>query len=142
MRSRRDQVDAHNNMVSRLTGALVRAEPDILDSPTRRDFRGLAYGVVAGILLLAVVAVWALMSGRGSTAWRQPGTLIIDKGSGSRFLLVDGVLRPTRNIASARLLTGGAVRPAVVPSSRLAGTPRGVPLGIQDGPDTRPSPST
>jgi type VII secretion protein EccB len=138
MRSRRDQVSAQHNLASRLTSALVRAEPDLLEPPTRRDIRGLAFGVVAMLLLLAGVAVWALMSGQGSTAWREPGTLIIDNGSGSRFLLVDGVLRPVRNIASARLLTGGAVRPVVVPSSRLAGVPRGAPLGILNGPDTLP----
>ncbi|KJE19675.1 type VII secretion protein EccB, Actinobacterial [Frankia torreyi] len=141
MRSRRDQVNAHNYMVFRLTGALVRAEPDILESPTRRDLRGLVTGGVAAILLLAVVAIWALISARGSTAWRKPGALIMEKSSGSRFLLVDGALRPVRNIASARLLTGQAVTPVVVPRSRLAGVPRGAPLGLANAPDTLPDPS-
>ncbi|WP_261575954.1 type VII secretion protein EccB [Frankia gtarii] len=140
MPSRRDQVNAHNYMVFRLTGALVRAEPDILESPTRRDLRGLVTGGVAAILLLAVVAVWALISARGSTAWRKPGALIVDKSSGSRFLLVDGALRPVRNIASARLLTGQAVSPVVVARSRLAGVPRGAPLGLANAPDTLPDP--
>ncbi|MCM3920755.1 type VII secretion protein EccB [Frankia sp. AiPs1] len=141
MRSRRDQVNAHNYLVFRLTGALVRAEPDILESPTRRDLRGLITGGVAAILLLAVVAVWALISARGSTAWRKPGALIVDKSSGSRFLLVDGALRPVRNIASARLLTGKTISPVVVPRTRLTGVPRGAPLGLTNAPDTLPDPS-
>ncbi|MGF7239065.1 MAG: type VII secretion protein EccB [Frankia sp.] len=138
MQSRRDQVNAYNYLVSRLTGALVRAEPDVLESPTRRDVRGLVSGIVAAVLLLAVVAGWVLLSARGSTAWRKPGALIVDKSSGSRFLLVDGALRPVDNIASARLLTGSAVSPVVVSGSKLAGVPRGAPVGIANAPDMVP----
>ncbi|CUU56041.1 type VII secretion protein EccB [Parafrankia irregularis] len=139
MQSRRDQVDAQRYLLTRLSAALVRADPDTLDPLGRRDVRGLVGGTVLAAVVLGVVALWALISGSGSTEWRNPRTLIIEKGTGSRFLLLDGELRPVPNIASARLLTGGVVTPQVVPASRLKGTPRGTPIGIDGGPDLLPA---
>ncbi|ONH62034.1 type VII secretion protein EccB [Frankia sp. CcI49] len=139
MQSRRDQVDAQRYLLTRLSAALVRADPDTLDPLGRRDVRGLVGGTVLAALTLGVVAIWALVSGSGSTEWRKPNTLIIEKGTGSRFLLIDGELRPVPNIASARLLTGAVVNPQVVPASRLKHTPRGAPVGIASAPDLLPA---
>ncbi|CAO5147363.1 ESX secretion system ATPase EccB [Frankia sp. AiPs1] len=139
MQSRRDQVDAHNYLLTRLTSALVRAEPDALELPTRRDTRGLVGGAVLAVLMLGVVAIWALLFSGGSTVWRQPGKLIIEKSTGSRFLLQDGELRPVRNLASARLALDGPADPVSVSSGRLAKVPRGEPLGSLDAPDLLPA---
>ncbi|WP_261562440.1 type VII secretion protein EccB [Frankia tisae] len=140
MQSRRDQVDAQSYLLTRLTSALVRAEPDALELPTRRDSRGLIAGILLALTMLAGVAIWALISSGGSTAWRQPGKLIIDRSTGSRFLLVVGELRPVRNVASARLAVDGAVDPVTVAGSKLARVPRGAPLGTVDAPDLLPAP--
>ncbi|MCK9904850.1 type VII secretion protein EccB [Parafrankia colletiae] len=138
MQSRRDQVDAQRYLNFRLTGALVRADPDALESPTRRDVRSLVAGSVVALLMLGGVAAWAWLASGGSTAWRQPGVLIIDRSTGTRFLFLDGVLRPVRNVASARLLVDGNVKPLTVAGSRLAGVPRGAPLGVVGGPEILP----
>ncbi|MEX5636812.1 type VII secretion protein EccB [Parafrankia sp. FMc2] len=138
MQSRRDQVDAQSCLTARLTSALVRADPDALESPTRRDTRGLLGGLVLAALMLAGVAGWAYLSPGGSTAWRAPGSLVVDRSSGAQYLFVGGVLRPVRNAASARLFVDGAVSPVVVAGSRLAGVPRGAPIGIPDGPEVLP----
>ncbi len=140
MQSRRDQVDAQSYLLTRLTSALVRAEPDALELPTRRDSRGLLAGILLALVMLAGVAIFALLFSGGSTAWRQPGKLIIDKSTGSRFLLVAGELRPVRNVASARLAVDGAVEPVSVAGGRLARVPRGAPLGTLDAPDLLPAP--
>jgi len=140
MSSRRDQVDAQRFMLSRVTGALVRAEPETPESPTRRDRVGTITGLVLGVLLLGVAAVWALLPGStGSTQWQQPHMLVIDDRTGARYVLVAGVLLPVADVATATLLTGGALTPIVVSSSRLAKLPRGNPVGNPAGPQVLPA---
>lgn len=141
MQSRRDQVEAQSYLLSRLTSALLRAEPDGLEPPTKRETRALLGGLLLGALALGGVAIWALLSGSGSTAWRAAGTLIVDKSSGSRFLLVDGQLRPVVNLASARLAVGSGLKISTVSSNRIKNVPRGDPIGIPGAPDMLPAPA-
>ena len=139
MQSRRDQVEAHTYLLSRLTGALVSADPDAAEPPTRRDSRGIVTGTVVALLAIAVVAGFALFSTRGSTRWKQPQTLILDKSTGSRYLLVEGRLRPVLNLASAKLLLGSRLTTASVKTAALKNVPRGGPLGIVGAPDSLPA---
>jgi type VII secretion protein EccB len=139
MQSRRDQVEAQSYLLSRLTSALLRAEPDGLEPPTKRDTRALVAGLVVTLLALGGLAVWSLFSSGGSTAWRAAGTLIVDKSSGSRFMLLDGHLRPVMNLASARLVAGSGLKTATVATKQLTNVPRGEPIGIQGAPDMLPA---
>lgn len=139
MSSRRDQVDAQRFMLSRVTGALVRAEPETPESPTRRDRTGTIAGFVFGLLLVGVTAVWALFPGSGSTRWQQPHTLVIDDRTGARYVLLNGQLHPVHDIVTATLLTGGALTPVVVSSKRLSTVPRGAPVGNPAGPQVLPA---
>ncbi|MGW1062325.1 type VII secretion protein EccB [Micromonospora rubida] len=140
MASRRDQVDAQRHMMARVTGALVRAEPETSESPTRRDRTGSLAGLLLGALLLGVVAIWALFPGAsGSTRWQQAGTLVVDDSTGARYVLVSGQLRPVIDIATATLLAGGRLTPVTVASSQLAKVSRGEPVGTPDGPQVLPS---
>ena len=138
MQSRRDQVEAQTYLLSRLTGALVSAEPDAPEPPTRRDSRGVVGGAMMALLVLGVVALFALFFAKGSTAWRQPGTLILDKSNGSRYLLRDGKLRPVQNLASAKLLVGASLKTSSVKTAALKDVPRGEPIGIPGAPDSLP----
>lgn len=142
MQSRRDQVEAQTYLLSRLTGALVSADPDVLEPPTRRDNRGLIAGVLFALLVAGVVALFALFSARGSTAWQEPGTLILDKTSGSRYVLTSGRLRPVLNLASAKLLIGTNLKTASVKTETLKKIPRGDPVGIPGAPDSLPTSAT
>ncbi|WP_432842788.1 type VII secretion protein EccB [Dactylosporangium sp. CA-092794] len=139
MSSRRDQVDAQRYMLSRVTGALVRAEPEAAESPTRRDRSGTVAGLVFGLLLAGVTAIWALFPGSGSTRWQQPHTLVVDARTGARYVLVEGALRPVNDVATATLLTGGELSPVVVASGTLAKVPRGAPVGNPAGPQVLPA---
>jgi type VII secretion protein EccB len=139
MPSRRDQVDGQRYMMARVTGALVRAEPETAELPTRRDRSGTLTGIVLGMVLLGVVAIWAIMSESGSTRWQQPRMLVVDSSSGARYVLVDGRLRPVNDVATATLLAGGRLTPITVSSSQLAKVPQGASVGTAAGPQVLPA---
>jgi type VII secretion protein EccB len=139
MHNRRDQVHAHGFMVGRLVSALLRAEPDLAVPPLRRSWSGLVIGSLVAALALAGFVATAFIAPGGATAWRKPGTLILDKGTGTRFVLAQGRLRPVLNYASARLLLGDKLTVDAVPSSSIADVPRGGPIGIIGAPDSLPA---
>jgi type VII secretion protein EccB len=141
MKSRRDQVQAHAYVVSRLTAALVRAEPDAPESPLRRTGLGSFGGLMIGTLLVAAFLVWGLISPAGKAAVLTQGELIMVNGTGARYIYADGVLRPVLNWSSALLLTGGTTPMTAVSPASLAGIPQGAPLGIVGAPDSLPAAS-
>ncbi|MDN3359699.1 type VII secretion protein EccB [Actinomadura sp. DC4] len=141
MHNRRDQVNAHGFMVGRLVSALLRAEPDLAVPPLRRSWGGLIIGALVAALAVTGFAVFALISPGSAAGWRAPGTLILDRGTGTRYVLAGGRLHPVLNYASARLLLGA--RPAVrtVATKALKDMPRGGPVGIDGAPDSLPDPA-
>ncbi|GAB2847427.1 type VII secretion protein EccB [Actinoallomurus bryophytorum] len=138
MHNRRDQVHAHGFMVGRLVSALMRAEPDMAVPPMRRSWSGLIIGALIAALAVAGFAVFAIVSPGGATAWRKPGTLILDKQTGTRYVLAAGQLRPVLNYASARLLLGSKLTVDSVATKSLQDVPRGGPVGIIGAPDALP----
>jgi type VII secretion protein EccB len=138
MQNRRDQVQAHAFVVSRLVSGLLRAEPDAQFSPLRRFVIGTMAGVLLGALALAGFGVYGVFSPGGNKAWKQAGALIVEKETGARYLFVDGQLHPVLNYASARLIIGG--EPVIVRASRnsMRGVPHGLPVGIPSAPDYLP----
>jgi type VII secretion protein EccB len=136
---RRDQVQAQSYVLGRLTSALVAGQPEAPESPNRR----LVFSSIMGILLAAVIAagfgVYGFLSPGGATAWREPGVLVVEKESGSRYVLIDGRLRPVLNFASARLLLGPVPKVVTVAARSLRSVPHGQPVGIVGGPDTLPA---
>jgi type VII secretion protein EccB len=138
VRNRRDQVQAHTFMVGRLVSALLAAEPDLPTPPLRRTPLGLAIGVTLGALAIGGISVFGIIKPNGGS-WRKPGTLVVEKQTGTRYVLAGDRLHPVLNYASARLLLGADAPVAVVPTAQLAGTGHGAPVGIPDAPDTLPA---
>ncbi|MFI0719633.1 type VII secretion protein EccB [Streptomyces sp. NPDC021224] len=138
MQTRRDQVQAHRFVVSRLTSGLLRNDPDVPEGPNTRTNRALAFGGALGAVIAAGFLVFGFVSPGGSAAWKQPGTLIVEQGTGNRYLY-DGTLRPVRNYASARLIAGAGMAVHTVPRATLAQVRRGGPVGITGAPDALPS---
>jgi len=139
MHSRRDQSQAHSFLVGRLVCALVRGDADLAVTPLRRTTVGLVIGLMVAILAVAVAAAVAVIApGGAATKWRKPGTLIVEKQTGTRYVYADGRLRPVLNLASALLLLGARPAVAHTPRSALAGVPKGPPVGIVGAPDSLP----
>ncbi|GAA3622120.1 type VII secretion protein EccB [Kineosporia mesophila] len=141
MLARRDQVEAHNYLLARLNSALVRADPDAIEPPGRRDTRAFVIGLVVMALALGGTAGWALLFDSGSLAWKEPGTLIVDKSTGSRYLMNNDKLHPVLNTSSARLLVGSDLTTSSVSTSKLNEVPHGTPVGIPGAPDMLPDAS-
>ncbi|MEU3608568.1 type VII secretion protein EccB, partial [Streptomyces sp. NPDC035033] len=142
MQTKRDQVQAHMFLMGRLASGLLRSNPDNDGSPGVRTHKGLAIGVVIGALLSAGACLLGLVSPGATDGWRKEGTLVLEKGTGTRYLYLGGRLRPVVNHASARLVAGGALTTVEVSAAKLAGTPRGRPLGIAGAPQSLPAASS
>ncbi|WP_238009820.1 type VII secretion protein EccB [Dactylosporangium sp. AC04546] len=138
MQTRRDQVQAHSFVMSRLVSAMLRAEPDSPHTPNRRFVIGWVCGLVLGALAVAACGVYGYIVPGGNTKWKTPGTLIVEKETGSRYVYLDGVLRPVANYTSARLLLGGEPTVVQVSGNSLADVPHGLPVGIEAAPDHLP----
>ncbi|WEH43412.1 type VII secretion protein EccB [Streptomyces sp. AM 2-1-1] len=138
MQSKRDQVQAHMFVMQRLASGMLRADPDAPESPSGRTNRGVAIGLVVAVLVCAGTFVIGLIKPGGSDSWKTAGDLIVDKGTGARYLYLEGRLHPVRNYASARLLGGKDLGTTTVGSSSLDGTPFGSPVGVPGAPDTLP----
>ncbi|MFD8820103.1 type VII secretion protein EccB, partial [Streptomyces sp. NPDC059627] len=139
MQTRRDHVQAYQFAVGRLATSLVTGDPGRGTSPTRRGSLGAFFGVLLVVLLCAGSGVYGLISPVRKDTWRQPGSIIVEKETGSRYLLVDGTLRPVLNYASALLLTGSAGTVRTVSGDALAAVPHGSPVGIAGAPDSLPA---
>lgn len=138
MQSKRDQVQAHMFVMGRLTSSMLRADPDAPESPQGRTNRGVVIGVVIAVLISAGAFVLGLLKPGAKDSWREAGTLVVNKETGSRYLYLDGRLRPVRNYSSARLLAGADMKVSTVGSRSLSGTPHGSPVGIDGAPDSVP----
>src|SRR5215475_483997 len=106
MQSKKDQLQAHNFVVGRLRSALLRGDADAIETPTRRFSAAGFAGLLVGALLVAGFGVWGLIFPGGNRGWQAPGTIIVEKETGTRYLYLGGTLRPVLNLASARLLAG------------------------------------
>ncbi|MEU3571279.1 type VII secretion protein EccB, partial [Kitasatospora sp. NPDC036755] len=139
MQSRRDQVQAHLFVMSRLASGMLRAEPDAPDTPTGRTTRGTMTGLAVGVLIGLGVTVYGVISPGGGDGWAKPGTLVVVRESGARYLSVGGQLHPVLNDTSARLLAGEQMTVQQVSRESIADAPRGAPVGIVGAPDGLPS---
>ncbi|MFM9498997.1 type VII secretion protein EccB [Streptomyces galilaeus] len=137
MQNRRDQVQAHQFVVARLTAGLLRADPDAPETPLRRTNRGVVFGAVLGVVLCLGFLAYGFVRPGNATAWKDGRSLVMEKGTGNRYLF-DGRLRPVRNYASARLILGADMSTTSVASGSLAGTAHGAPVGIEGAPDDLP----
>jgi type VII secretion protein EccB len=134
MQSRRDLFQAHQLMTQRASLALLRGEPDIPDQPLRRLNVATISSVLVGVIAVALFAILGLL-GHGSPAVQdQPGTLVIDKDTGTSYVFCrqnPATLCPMLNYASARLfLQTASVTQDTVSQGALSQFARGPMLGI------------
>lgn len=143
MQSRRDLFQAHRLMTQRAALALLRGEPDVPDQPLRRLNVAAFAGVLVAVIVTVLFFIWGLIGHGGSPLQDQPGTLVIDKQTGTPFVFCEHrKLCPVVNYASARLaLNSTSVNQQSVSQAALANFARGPLIGIPGLPQPLPDPS-
>ncbi|PRX69567.1 type VII secretion protein EccB [Nonomuraea fuscirosea] len=144
MHNQRDLYQAYRLTVQRVGLALLRAQPNLPEWPLRRQNIGFLAGVMVAVLLCVGFAVYGLLRPGGTRALEDPGTLIIERETGARFVYSQDQRRliPVANYASARLvLNAGQIKERVVARQALASYERGAAIGIPGAPDSLPDPA-
>ncbi|MGQ0572995.1 MAG: type VII secretion protein EccB [Pseudonocardia sp.] len=145
----RDQADAYRFGLRRLESALVRGDAVPLHEQVRAQRRAAVAGALLGVLALAGVAIFALVSPRPE--WTRQA-VVVGKQSGSMYVVAHGPDRlvPVANLVAARLVLGALQRggsgsgdpatavPVVVPDDALAGAPRTAAAGVAGAEAVRP----
>lgn len=140
MQTQRDHVHAQQFLMGRMTSGLVLAEPSSIEVPARRALLGLIIGLVLSLVAALGFGLYGLLFPGGSKDWQVPGAILVEEESGTRYVYLDGKLRPTLNMASALLLTSGAgSHVELINRASLEGVPRGAPIGIPGAPQVVPS---
>ncbi|MEV7320198.1 type VII secretion protein EccB [Streptomyces sp. NPDC093970] len=147
MQTKKDHVHAYRFASHRMIHALVTGDTGAGESPMRRPVFGTVMGVLLAALLCGGFTVFGFVSPGGNTSWRKPGSVVLEKETGSRYVYLDGVLHPVGDYASALLAasaTAGGQKPVLrsVSRSSLAGVPRGARIGIPGAPDSLPGPGS
>ncbi|MFC4124770.1 type VII secretion protein EccB [Nocardia rhizosphaerae] len=125
------QVSGYRFLVRRMEHALVRRDVRMLHDPMRAQSRAYAVGLVLGLVVLAGCGILALLKPQDKIG---DSTILIGKESGGVYVVIDNVVHPALNIASARLAAGNAAEAAIVKESELGKKPRGQLIGIPGAP--------
>jgi type VII secretion protein EccB len=143
MQTRRDLYQAHKLMMQRVSLALLSGEPDLPESPMRRLTVAAISGAMVAVLIAAVYGIIGLLRGGGTNGVEEPGTLIIEKETGTRYAWSarDSKLIPFVNYTSALLaLQTDNPKTKTVTRQSLAKYVRGPISGILGAPDSLPDP--
>ncbi|MEV1168958.1 type VII secretion protein EccB [Nonomuraea sp. NPDC049784] len=141
MQTKKDLYQAHRLMQQRLGMALLQAEPDVPESPMRRQNVATFGGILIGVLVMAVFGIWGLVRPGNATKLTDPGQLLVEEESGAKFIYSEKQRRllPVANYVSARLvLDAGQITTRSVSAASLAGYARGPLIGISGAPDSLP----
>lgn len=139
MPTRRDQLQAYQFMMQRVTSALIVHETDPELTPLRRGVGAVFAGVMIAVLVAAGFGVYGVFTGVGGTSWKTDGAVVIERETGATFVYRQGELQPTLNYTSARLLTSAdKAGPHRVAGRDLAGLTRKPAVGIPGAPASLP----
>ncbi|MEU1985232.1 type VII secretion protein EccB [Nocardia sp. NPDC019395] len=125
------QISGYNFLVRRMEHALVRRDVRMLHDPMRSQVRAYVVGLVLAIVVLAGCGVLALLRPQDKVGDNK---ILIGKESGSVYVVLNDVVHPALNLASARLAAGDAPKAAIVKESEVGKKPRGPLIGIPGAP--------
>lgn len=141
VQTRRDQVQAHRFVTTRVQSALLQGEPDPAETPLRRIIVATFSSLMLAVLVVAGFGIIGLLRPGEKQGWKQNGVLIVEKETGSRYIYDpnDGAIHPVLNYASARLILNTSnVTVRMFSRASLAGAPRGPVRGLAGLPDALP----
>lgn len=125
------QISGYNFLVRRMEHALVRRDVRMLHDPMRSQVRAYVVGLVLAIVVLAGCGVLAIFRPQDKVGDNK---ILIGKESGAVYVVLNDVVHPALNLASARLAAGDAPKAAIVKESEVGKKPRGPLIGIPGAP--------
>ncbi|MGI8762158.1 MAG: type VII secretion protein EccB [Jatrophihabitantaceae bacterium] len=143
MQTRRDQLHAYRFLTRRALASLVTGEPNVVEPPMRRLTLTTVSGIMIAVLIAAVYTLFGVIKPSTGNTWKAAGTIIVERETGARYVLIDNVLHPVLNYSSAVLALSGqqSTHVTLVSQSDLSSTKRGATIGIDGIPDSLPSAS-
>lgn len=140
MQTQRDHVHAYQFLMGRMSSALVLGDAASAEVPARRAAVGVHLGIVLAVLITIGFGIYGLLVPGGNTSWQAKGAIVVEKETGTRYVNLGGVLHPTLNYASAKLLQGPGAKVTLMSRESLVDAPRGEPVGLPDAPQVLPEP--
>ncbi|MGP3967372.1 type VII secretion protein EccB [Streptomyces sp. 6N223] len=135
MATTREQSEAYSYANRRMSTSLLRGTDEARFDPRRRLNRGLGAGIAIGVLIMAVFGIVGWLGGGRGPGLPNDGAVVVGESS---FVVVDGVVHPALNHASALLASDGEGDATEVREGTLNDAPRGPRVGIPDAPDALP----
>src|SRR3712207_4789777 len=100
--------------MARMSSSLIIGDPAPGVNPMKRTMTGTLVGVVLALLIVIGFGVYGWIVPGGKTSWRQAGAIIVEKETGTRYVLIGGTLHPALNMASALMINGSSARVQLV----------------------------
>ena len=112
--------------------AVGRRSVRLVHDPSKNNTAALLVSAVVAVLIVGLGFVMAFIKPVG-----QVGTdrLLADRANGALYVEVGGVMHPALNLASARLITGQAANPKMVPNAEIRKYTIGPTVGIVGAPN-------
>ncbi len=139
MESRKEHVRAHNYKGRRLYRAAVTGRPDVWEIPLRRTATGTTIGFFLALIIVAGFFLYGLFRPGGGPVLNSNTTVVVEKETGTRYIVDNGVLRPVANLSSAMMALGDKFVVQTLTKKRTATLLRGEPIGLIGAPDDVPS---
>lgn len=124
-------VSGYRFLTRRMSHALVRGDPRMLDDPLRAQSIALAAGGVLAAVGLAGCAILAVLRPQVGLA---DAAIVTERETGALYVRIDDTMHPVPNLTSARLIAGSAEEPRAVSAAALAAASRGPLVGIPGAP--------
>ncbi|MGW0003380.1 type VII secretion protein EccB [Nocardia grenadensis] len=125
------QISGYNFLVRRMEHALVRRDVRMLHDPMRSQVRAYVVGLVLAVVVLAGCGVLALLRPQDKI---DQNKILIGKESGAVYVVINDVVHPALNLASARLAAGEAPDASIVKEAEIGKKARGPLIGIPGAP--------
>lgn len=125
------QISGYNFLVRRMEHALVRRDVRMLHDPMRSQVRAYVVGLVLAVVVLAGCGVLAILRPQDKVGDNK---ILIGKESGAVYVVLNDVVHPALNLASARLAAGEAPKAVIVKESEVGKKARGPLIGIPGAP--------
>jgi type VII secretion protein EccB len=127
-----EQVSGWRFLSHRLSVAVGRRTVRLIHDPSKNNSAALLVSAVIAVLIIGLCFVLGFFNRAGQIGNSR---VLADRATGGLYVEVGGVLHPALNLASARLISGAADNPKMVPLAEIRKYSIGPTVGIVGAPN-------